>query len=142
MTFNIREATIQEVFEFSHQVFDPPQPIAAYHDRLSNVPHLLLIAETSEGKAVGFKVGYEREGYWYSWFGGVHPEHRRTGIASALADAQDTWAKSKGYPHVSCKTRNNRREMLAWCIKRGFRIIEVGPREDVDEYRIHLRKFY
>lgn len=141
MEIRIREGSIAEATAFSVQVFQDPHPAEVYKKRFKEVPYLILVAE-SEGRMVGFKVGYERDGYWYSWLGGVHADFRRQGIANLLADAQDAWAQAKGYPHVTCKTRNYNQTMLVWAIKRGFRIWELQPREKLDDYRVVLRRWY
>ena len=33
---------------------------------------------------IGFKVGYERDGYFYSWMGGVLSDYRKKGVAQNL----------------------------------------------------------
>lgn len=138
---SIRTASITEIVALSDQIPELYSPYRAteYEQRLIAVPHLVLLAE-SGGQPVGFKVGYEREGFWYSWMGGVHPEYRRLGIARKLAEAQEAWAKEKGYLHVNFKTLNRHRNMLHFALKRGFNIIRVEEREEVGEYRIWLQK--
>lgn len=138
---HIRAASISEIVVLSDEIPElgtPPQS-AIYTEKLSGKPNLLLIAEI-DGAAAGFKVGYEREGYWYSWLGGVHPHFRRRGVARALADAQDAWARDRGYPHVTFKTLNRLRNMLRFAIDRGFNVIKIDPEEDVANHRIWLRR--
>ncbi|MEM1358597.1 MAG: GNAT family N-acetyltransferase [Bacteroidota bacterium] len=132
---------IKELVDLSDQVPELHAPYRAseYERRLTGVPHLMLLAEVN-GAAAGFKVGYEREGFWYSWMGGVHPDYRRRGIARQLANVQDAWAQREGYPHVTFKTLNRHRNMLRFALERGFNIIRVEERETVAEYRIWLRK--
>lgn len=138
---HIRTASIAEIVTLSDEIPELHQPYRAaeYERRLRGVPHLILLAEF-DGYPAGFKVGYEREGFWYSWMGGVHPEHRRRGVARQLAIAQEAWAKEKGYPHVSFKTLNRHRNMLRFAIERGFNILRVDERTSIAEYRIWLRK--
>ena len=70
-----------------------PYGIEEFERRCSGI-HLSLIAEI-ENQSVGFKIGYDRfkDGSFYSWMGGVLPEFRKKGVASALADFQENWAK-------------------------------------------------
>ena len=103
------------------------------------MPHLVLVAYVDDVPA-GFKVGYERDGYFYSWMGAILPNYRRLGLARKLAEKQETWAKAKGYPHVTFKTRNRLKPMLLFAIGRGFDIIDIQPKATIDEYRIILRK--
>ncbi|MEM9928935.1 MAG: GNAT family N-acetyltransferase [Bacteroidota bacterium] len=137
----VRKATVAEAVELSLKVPELIAPPGAevYEQKVLPVPHLILVAEVA-GIPAGFKVGYEREGYWYSWLGGVKPTARRKGVARALADAQDEWARRQGYPHITFKTKNCLRAMLRFGIDRGFNIIGVDPHEEIGEYRIWLRR--
>jgi GNAT superfamily N-acetyltransferase len=135
----VRETDIKEVVELSALIPElgkfPREQL--YREKIVGKPHLILIAEI-DGVAVGFKVGYERDGDWYSWLGGVHPAFRRRGVARLLADRQDEWARQHGYPTVTFKTLNSLRSMLRFGIDRGFNIIRVDEHEDVREHRIWL----
>ncbi len=148
--FEIKTGTIKEAVTISRQLpeFADPHGPDEYEKRLSSVPHLILVA-WHERTPVGFKVGYERKEpllqaspYFYSWMGGVLPDYRRKGIAKALADTQEEWARQHNYPHVTFKTRNRHRGMLLFGISNGFQIIRVEAREDIGENRILLRKFF
>ncbi|MEM1123443.1 MAG: GNAT family N-acetyltransferase [Bacteroidota bacterium] len=140
-TIKIVEASLEEVVDLSKKVpeFQDPHGLEEYQNRLNGVPHLVLVAYVNN-EAAGFKVGYERTGYFYSWMGAILPQFRRLGLARKLAEAQETWAKNQGYPHVTFKTRNRLKSMLLFAIGRGFDIIEVQPKAKIEEYRIVLRK--
>lgn len=137
----IKEAPISAVVSLSQKIpeFINPHPLSEYQKRLEKVPALVLVAY-QDGEPAGFKVGYEREGYFYSWMGGILPSYRRLGIARKLAEQQEVWAKKQGYPHVTFKTRNNLKAMLLFAIGRGFDIIAIEKKEAVADYRIILRK--
>lgn len=107
--------------------------------RIGTVPHLVLTAYLDH-QPCGFKIGYEREGHFYSWLGGVLPAYRRYGIAGRLADYQEAWAAEHGYSKIWMKTRNRFPDMLIMAVRRGFRITSVVPREDIREHRIVLEK--
>lgn len=141
LSIKIAEASLEEVVAISKEIteFQDPHGLEEYQKRLDGVPHLVLIAYVNN-EAAGFKVGYERTGYFYSWMGAILPQFRRLGLAKKLAEAQETWAKNQGYPHVTFKTRNRLKPMLLFAIGRGFNIIDVQPREEIEEYRIVLRK--
>ncbi|MFK8164878.1 MAG: GNAT family N-acetyltransferase [Lewinella sp.] len=140
-TIFVRETDIKEVVALSALIPElgefPREHI--YREKIAAKPHLILIAEI-DGIAAGFKVGYERDGYWYSWLGGVHPDYRRRGVARILADRQDEWARQQGYSSVTFKTLNRLRNMLRFGIDRGFNIIKVEEHEEVMENRIWLRR--
>lgn len=71
---------------------------------------------------------------------GVDPRFRRMGILRELMAYQEKWAKGHGYKKITIKTRNNRREMLAYVVKAGFDFVGVEVRERVEENRIMLEK--
>lgn len=137
----IRPCSIAEAVSCSSEIpeLTAPYPAAEYERRLRGLPHLLLLAEVS-GEVAGFKVGYEREGTFYSWMGGVCPKFRRQGIAKALALEQESWAKSKGYIHIRFKTRNYLKPMLIFALRNGFYIVGVEKRKDPLSNRIWLEK--
>ncbi|MFN7119743.1 MAG: GNAT family N-acetyltransferase [Saprospiraceae bacterium] len=139
--FEIRESDIATVVAVSQQIpeFINPHGAAESDRRLRGVPHLILVAYVAE-HPVGFKVGYERDGNFYSWMGGVLPDYRRLGIAQALADAQEHWVKEQGYPHITFKTRNSHKGMLLFALKNDFDIIAIEERDSIRDYRILLRK--
>lgn len=141
MSINIKEGSIEMVVEISQKIeeFDHPHPAEEYQKRLQGIPHLILIAYVDD-EAAGFKVGYEREDYFYSWMGAVLKEYRRKGVAKALADQQEQWARQRGYPSVTFKTRNRLKAMLIFSLRNGFQIIDLEKRTDIGESRILLRK--
>lgn len=143
MEIKIRKGTIAEVVVLSRGVTEFFQPYSEkiYEERLSAVPHLILIA-TADGKPVGFKVGYLRFGHdvFYSWMGGVLDQNRRKGIATMLADQQEAWAKTQGFVKVILKTRNRMSKMIHFGLNRGFMIEDLIKKEDVKDYRIVMEK--
>ncbi len=132
---------LETVVEISQKIpeFHNPHGLSTYQQRLKQVPHIVLVAYVDETPA-GFKVGYERDGYFYSWMGAILPAYRRLGLARKLAERQEIWAKENGYPHVTFKTRNRLKPMLLFGISRGFDIMEIQPKATIAEYRIVLRK--
>lgn len=108
-------------------------------DRIAGVPNLVLTAYL-DGELCGCKVGYERDGKFYSWLGGVLPAFRQAGIAAVLADRQEAWTVQQGYRTIWMKTRNRFPAMLLMAVRRGFRITAILPEEEIDEHRIVLEK--
>ncbi|MEL6675197.1 MAG: GNAT family N-acetyltransferase [Bacteroidota bacterium] len=139
----IRQASIAEIVALSQEIpeFDQPHGTEEYTRRLSGTPHLILVAE-KENQLCGFKVGYQREkdGSFYSWMGAIHPAYRRQGIALALAEAQEAWAKENGFQAIRFKTRNRLKAMQIFALSRGFDIVGFEPRNPRTESRIILEK--
>jgi len=140
-TIEIREDSLPTVVTLSRNIpeFSNPHGLETYQQRLDGVPSIVLVAYVN-GQPAGFKVGYEREGYFYSWMGAILPQYRRLGLATKLAERQELWAKKQGYPHVTFKTRNRLKPMLLFALSRGFDIVEVQPKATLEEYRIILQK--
>ena len=93
-----------------------------------------------EGEKAGFKVGYARDDYFYSWMGGVLPKFRKRGVAKALAMEQEIWAKKNNFNSIQFKTWNQHKAMLIFSLKNGFDIIALEKRKRVVDYRIILEK--
>ncbi|PRY86550.1 GNAT family N-acetyltransferase [Mongoliibacter ruber] len=139
----IRNGSIAEVVMLSQRVpeFFQPYSEKTYHERLSDRPHLILIAEV-DGELAGFKVGYQSAtpGVFYSWMGGVLASFRRMGIATKLANTQEEWAKNHGYQKVQFKTRNRLTKMIHFGLNRGFMIVDLIKKDQVQEHRILMEK--
>ena len=133
---SVREGSPDELVTLSAKIPElvDPYGVEEYNLRLKNIPSLILVA--SKGShLVGFKVGYQREadGSFYSWMGGVLPSYRRLGVADKLADAQDDWAKQKGYTSIKMKTQFRLKAMQKFAMKRAFEILTIEhtkPREN------------
>jgi len=140
----IRVGTIAECVAISKQI---PEFVngnyeeKTYEERLFNTRFLILVALDQE-TPVGFKVGYERDadGSFYTWLGGVLPAYRKLHIAQRLADQQEEWVIKEGFDTIVLKTRNCFKAMLVFALKNGFCIEKVEPKENIDNYRITLRK--
>lgn len=139
----IREASLAELLWVHERIpeFPGKASLNFYSDRLRHRLYLALVAE-QDGELLGFKVGYQTDtaDVFYSWMGGVRPEFRKHGIADALAEYQENWAKEKGFKSVFFKTRNRFPAMISFGLSRGFRIIDVLPKGGVEDYRIVMGK--
>ncbi|MHA7129924.1 GNAT family N-acetyltransferase [Algoriphagus namhaensis] len=143
MKLQIRHATVSELLWVHERIpeFSGKPSLDFYTERLQQRLHLALVAE-KDGELLGFKVGYQSDNpeTFYSWMGGVRPEFRNQGLAEALADHQEKWAKENGFNSVFFKTRNRFPAMIAFGLKRGFKIIEVIPKGNVEDYRVVMSK--
>lgn len=143
IVYQIREASPNELLWVHERIpeFPGKASLDFYTERLKHRLFLALVAEQN-GELVGFKVGYQSEtpDSFYSWMGGVRPEFRNFGIAEALADYQENWAKEKGFKTVFFKTRNRFPAMIAFGLKRGFKIMEIIPKGGVEDYRVVMSK--
>lgn len=140
---HIRKGAIAEAVQISQSIseLDNPHDEEVYKERLEGKKHLVAIAEI-DGVLAGFKVGYDKFGNdsFYTWMGGVLPAYRQMGVAKALADFQESYARAQGFDSVILKTRNRHKNMLLFALSSGFEIIDVEPMEPSEENRILLKK--
>ena len=140
---HIEQGNVSQVCKLALQIPEFSDPVYAEKltRRLKGVPSLILIAYWNAQPA-GIKIGYEREpdGSFYSWIGAVLRDYRKQGIACALAERQEAWAKDQGYTHIRFKTRNCFKAMQSFALSRGFDIIGYEPREERPQDRIWMEK--
>ncbi|SHL69212.1 GNAT family N-acetyltransferase [Hymenobacter psychrotolerans] len=120
------EADQQLLTELLHRIFSDT-PAAEWHTDLhyqqQHQPVQAWLAFDGEG-LIGCKLGYERKpGHYYSWLGGVHPDHRGQGIAAELMRRQHAWCQEQGYYRIRTQTYNRWRAMLLLNLRHGFDII-------------------
>lgn len=139
----VKEVSIEQIVEVSKKVveFDAAYPKEHFANRYNGREHLLIVGFV-DNEPAGYIVAYDRDqdGSLYCWMAGVDPEYRRLGVLTKLMDYQTAWAKQHGYKILKIKTRNNRREMLANLIKRGFLLTEVVQHSDPADNRISLEQ--
>lgn len=121
--------------------FDESYSKEYFEERYKDKDKLILVAYV-DNQPVGYAVAYDRnnDGSFYCWMAGVNPQFRRLGIMKKLMEYLNYWAKNEGYKKITIKTRNNRREMLAFLIKAGFNFIEVQPHPFTEDNRILLER--
>ena len=125
---------IEEITEFS-VIADLESQIPEFEDhytldkilkRLENRRSLALVAR-SDGKVVAYKVGYGETDYrFYSWIGGVLPDHRREGWATKLLHHQEQWCRAQEYKEINIWTANRYRKMLIFLLKEHYEIYAVA----------------
>ena len=100
---------------------------------------LMLLARTA-GTDVGFKLGYQlNEDAFYSAKGGVHPAHRRNGIARALLHAMLDVVARRGYERFVYDTFPNKHPgMTVLGLDEGFEVIRAGYSAKYEDYRLRF----
>ncbi len=145
MTKNIviKEDSIEVVVNVSATIteFDTSYDKAYFEDRYKGKVHLILVGYV-DGLPAGYMVSYDKynDRSFYCWMAGVNPVFRRLGILHQMMKHLSDWAKNHGYTKITIKTRNNRREMLAYLVKSGFCFTEVQPEDQMKDNRILLEK--
>lgn len=107
--------------------------------RLTHMPDASVLAVRDGEQMVAFKAGYAvSDTKYYSWLGGVLPDYRRRGLASALMERQHAWLRARGYGMVETATNQDNRAMAAANLKHGFLI--AGTRRNPDNTQILFLK--
>jgi len=132
MEVQIKTGTIEQAITINKQIteFDNVYSEKEYRGRLKGKKPLILIAFVNN-KAVGSKLGYVEDDYFYSWLGGVLPE---------LAHQQEEMVKQMGISKIRFKSQNKYKGMLIFAIKNGFSIIGTVPYDRDEGFKILLEK--
>ena len=125
------DAQFEQLAQLSAAVF--PGPAIDLRWRLSRMPDASVFVAQDDGhngaRLIGFKAGYAlTEQRYYSWLGGVHPEGRRQGIATRLAQAQHHWLAGRGYTTVETASRADNAKMARLNLALGF-LVEGSKNE-------------
>lgn len=96
---------------------------ASFRQSLEGRRKILSCLAWAGDAIVGYKIGFEeRPRYFESWVGGVLPEHRRSGLASVLMEAQHRWCREQGFLWVTTITEGSNQPMLIVNLRAGFEV--------------------
>lgn len=97
-----------------------------FKQRISEHKDLYAVLVFNQDELIGFKIGYPyNDVTFYSWIGGIHPDYRKQGIASKLAELQEVYAKTKGFEKLRTKSMNTYKPMMILNLKNGFDINKI-----------------
>jgi ribosomal protein S18 acetylase RimI-like enzyme len=140
---SIKEDIIETLVDVNSRIveFEGEYDKAYFEKRCHGKEKLLLVGYFND-LPVGYLLAYDRDGdnSMYCWLAGVDSEFRRLGILSKLMEYLETWSAKNGYKKIKIKTRNKRREMLAYLVKQGFYFVDVEERACIEDNRILLEK--
>lgn len=108
--------------------------------RLTRMPAASVFLMRGEmGLPIAFKAGYaSAQGRYYSWLGGVHPDHRRRGLAGELMRQQHRWLVEQGYSLVETLARRENTAMALLNLQHGFVI--GGMRTEAESVKVLFSK--
>jgi len=121
--------------------FHPKYIEKHFDEKVKNNEHLILIA-SYDNKPAGFSVWYDKytDGSFFCWTTGVAPEYRNKDILKTMMRYGFKWAKNKNYQKIRIRTKNIRREMLAYLVKYNFMFTQVNEYENIEDNQIELEK--
>ncbi|MDD8060539.1 MULTISPECIES: GNAT family N-acetyltransferase [Shewanella] len=124
MTYQFVEGTVDDIVAVLAVVPEFGNSITAttIAERLAGKRSLILVAKY-DSTPIGFKVGYAlNHDEFYSWLGGVAPQHREMKVASQLRQLQESWAMRHGFKAIRVKSMNQFPNMLHMLITSGYHI--------------------
>jgi predicted GNAT superfamily acetyltransferase len=114
-------ALLDEVTQLARAVFQEPTLDLSW--RLSVMPQATAVLARSQGRLVGFKLGYAMtESKYYSWLGGVHMSMRGSGVARQLMRHQHRWLRERGCTQVETATDPGNVAMARVNLQEGFTV--------------------
>lgn len=101
---------------------------------------LLMLVAWTDGRAIGFKIGYQMDASsFYSAKGGVRSAYRRNGVARALLYAMLDIADARGYDRFVYDTFPNKHPgMTVMGLDEGFEVIQAGYSSRYQDYRLRF----
>jgi GNAT superfamily N-acetyltransferase len=142
MEIVIKEVSIKDVMSIHKRIpefQDTPVDKLLGVERYKGKRTLFLAAYIGK-EVVGYMAAYDRfaDKSFYCWMTGVLPDYRGHGVLSAMMTYLFKWAVTNGFSKIKLKSRNERREMNAFLIKRGFLFTSIETRDDIRDNRICL----
>lgn len=132
---------VTRIVEMEQKIFDPALSKEIISKELFDRKDILALFAIRQGVCCGYKIGFQYSPeIFYSWVGGVLPDHRGHGIATRLLETQHAMAKELGYKYVRTSTKNRYRDMLLLNIKLGFDVTGVQKKLREKELSIILEK--
>ena len=135
------DSLIDEVYNLECEIFDSPYSKDKLKRESSVKNHLMILIAYIDGKAVGYKIGFELSArIFYSWIGGVVPGNRGKGIARQLMEKQHELIPEMGHKCVRTFTENKYKDMLILNLRHGFDVIGVYKSDHDEKQTIMLEK--
>lgn len=139
----VKKDSIESAFSVHKSIpeFDEIVEISDFEERYQDKKHIIFVAYLQE-KPIGYLIAYDKfkDGSIYCWMAGVIPEFRKKGVLTKIMQKLELWCMNNKIQTIHIKTRNSRREMLAFLVKNEFLLAEVLPENNIQEHRIMFQK--
>jgi GNAT superfamily N-acetyltransferase len=134
---------IEEAGLHALPIIRPMNKLIFDEDRIINTferPDVLILIAWSGADPIGFKIGYRENRFtFYSAKGGVMPEWRRRGVASALLADMMTRVQQMGFSRFAFDTFPNLHPgMTILALRSGFRLVKSDFNTTYREYRLRF----
>ena len=133
-------AVLSQLTELNQSLFGLGETAEHLAHLLGDVRRSLLLLATVEGRAVGFKLGFQCDhGVFESWRGGVDPAFRRQGLAHRLMERQHAWCADAGFRSVRTAVSTDNVGMIILNLRCGLRITDTYVNQ-AGKLRLSLEK--
>jgi GNAT superfamily N-acetyltransferase len=120
------ERSLPLAIDLYNSMFRPKRESDFLKRRFLGRYNILTLLAHMDQKPVGVWIGFElKPGMFYHWLGGVVTDVRRHGVGRQLHEAQQAWAKDRGYEYVRCECMNHQREFIHFAIAVGYDIVGI-----------------
>lgn len=127
---DVPDSLVLELSALEQRVFGNSD-IDSLRWRVENMPDVTVFLARHGQRLAGFKAGYAvTDKRYYSWLGGVDPDHQRRGLASALMQRQHDWLSQYGYRFVETHVRQDNAGMIHVNFNHGFNVVGVLLKSD------------
>jgi GNAT superfamily N-acetyltransferase len=114
------------ISEMYNRVFSPDQDKEFFRRRFQGRHNVSMLVALVDDQPLGFIIGFETiPSTYFTWLCGVLPEHRRTGVATQLIQAQVGLANEHHYSTLRFECQNQHRPMLHVAITEGFDLVGI-----------------
>lgn len=127
-----------QVIDLFNQVFCEFPNFKKYLPEVSmaktkNAKDVIIIKAYDNDRLAGFAMCYDRyPGYFHLWELGVLKEHRHKGIASAIYNEVEAYARKKEYRGITMATFNIYQDSLRLALKRGYEIYGIDKTKEFE----------
>jgi GNAT superfamily N-acetyltransferase len=122
----VGQGDLPTIVELHNQVYRPQQDLAGFKRGCRGRYHVLQMLARLGERPVGFFLGHEGDANTFvGWTWGVHPEHRRQGVATQMFEAVTEWAYNRQYEAVRLEFPNSARGMLHLALDLGYEVTGV-----------------
>jgi len=144
MDIIIKEIKLQDVVNIHKRIpefFETPAKKLIESERYQGKKTLVLAAYAGKQEA-GYMIAYDRfsDKSFYCWITGVVPAFRNSGVLTLMMNYLFKWASLNGFSKIKLKSRNERREMNTYLVKRGFFFTSIEHRDEIKDNRVGFER--
>jgi len=136
----LNDEVLAMIYDFYKEIFLDSYDLEKLKTRSRDKNKYLVLFAMNNSEPIGLKVGFEEDGYFHSWIGGVKKDFRGNGVAKQLTKTQHVWAKEQGYQAIRTHTDHRYNDMIIHNIRNGFEVVSTEIRPDSGIRKLIMKK--